>query len=356
MIAATLPIQRSAEARLLVLDRCGHIAHASRAMLARWIGHGDLVIANDAATIPASLAGRHGRTGSVIEVRLAARAALGPAARERYTALVFGAGDFRTPTEFRPVPPELRAGDVLSLGSLQATVVTVRDPRLVDIRFAEPPARVWEGLAREGRPIQYAHVPSPLAIWDTWTRIANRPVAFEAPSAGFVIDWSLLATLRARGAAFATITLAAGLSSTGDPALDALLPLDEAYEIPARTAALVRRTYERGGRVVAIGTSVVRALEHAALRRGRVRAGAGLATSRISESTRLRAVDAIVSGTHEPGTSHYELLRAFQPDLTLRQMDRELERAGYRTHEFGDSVLIEARRTRDRCCAESHIA
>ena len=83
------------------------------------------------------------------------------------------------------------------------------------------------------------YVPDPLAIWDTWTRIASQPVAFEAPSAGFILDWALIGALRARGAAFATLTHAAGISSTGDAELDRLLPLDEPYGIPASTATLI---------------------------------------------------------------------------------------------------------------------
>src|SRR5262249_28192773 len=71
------------------------------------------------------------------------------------------------------------------------------------------------------------------------------------------------------------------------------------------------------------------------------RAGHGLATGRIDADTRLRIVDAILSGTHEPGTSHYELLHAFTEDATLRRASEELDLHGYRTHEFGDSVLIE---------------
>ncbi len=98
----------------------------------------------------------------------------------------------------------------------------------------------------------------------------------------------------------------------------------------------------RGGfRVVAIGTSVVRALEHAATGAGHVRAGEGLATQHIGRASQLRVVDAILSGTHEPGTSHYELLRAFLDDATLQRTSAELDARGYRTHEFGDSVLIE---------------
>jgi S-adenosylmethionine:tRNA ribosyltransferase-isomerase len=86
---------------------------------------------------------------------------------------------------------------------------------------------------------------------------------------------------------------------------------------------------------------VVRALEHAA-RRGRViRAGDGIADQRVGPGGRLAIVDAILSGTHEPGTSHYELLRAFLDDDTLAEVSTALETARYRTHEFGDSVLIE---------------
>ena len=86
---------------------------------------------------------------------------------------------------------------------------------------------------------------------------------------------------------------------------------------------------------------VVRALEHAASCDGEVRAGDGQATQRIGPATRLRVVDAILTGAHEPGTSHFELLRAFTDDVTLGRANHELDAHAYRTHEFGDSVLIE---------------
>jgi S-adenosylmethionine:tRNA ribosyltransferase-isomerase len=259
-----------------------------------------------------------------------------------FSAVVFGAGDYRTRTEDRPAPPRLREGDRLVLGPLGATVEAVSGhPRLVSLRFDGRPDEVWAGLARHGRPIQYAHVAAPLALWDVWTRIAGPPVAFEPPSAGFALDWHALAAMRGRGAEFATITHAAGISSTGDEELDRLLPFDEPYRIPEATAAAVRRAKSGAGRVVAVGTTVVRALEHAAAGDGTVRAGEGVATQRLGPASRLRVVDAILSGTHEPGTSHYELLRAFIDDATLRRTAEELDARGYRTHEFGDSVLIE---------------
>jgi S-adenosylmethionine:tRNA ribosyltransferase-isomerase len=214
------------------------------------------------------------------------------------------------------------------------------------MKFDAEPDAVWAGLAQHGRPIQYAHMPRALALWDVWTPIAGPPVACEPPSASFALDWHTLQILRSRGVAFVTITHAAGLSSTGDLLLDAHLPFDEPYHIPDATARAIQKTKARARRVVAIGTTVVRALEHSADVHSTVRAGPGIADQRIDRTTRLRVVDVILSGTHEPDTSHYQLLRAFASDDLLRKADRELNALGYRTHEFGDSVLIE-RQTRE---------
>jgi S-adenosylmethionine:tRNA ribosyltransferase-isomerase len=343
MIAASRPVQRSTDAKLLVVDRQARVRHWSRADFVQALHPGDLVIANDAATLPASLTGHHLPSGRKIEVRLAGRDSLAPDSVKRFTAVLFGDGDFRMRTEDRPLPPAVKPGDQVRLGPLRATITDVlwNHSRLVRLEFDGPARAIWEGLARHGRPIQYAHMPAPIALWDTWTRIAGPPAAFEPPSAGFVIDWNALAVMTQRGIHFATLTHAAGISSTGDPILDAMLPFDEPYEIPLRTADLVARVRAEGGRIIAIGTTVVRALEHAATSHGSLRAGEGLADQRIGRETRLRVVDAILSGTHEPGTSHYELLRAFVDGETLGRMDRELNAHGYRTHEFGDSVLVE---------------
>ena len=342
MNAAGQPVQRPSGAKLLVVDARRHIGHAPRSAFVEYLRRGDLVVANDAATLPASLRGTHGRTGAPVEVRLAGRPSLNPEDVRRFSAIVFGEGDFHTRTEDRPAPPTLSDGDRLVLGPLRATVErTLGHARLVSLVFDGTPDEVWAGLARHGRPIQYAHVSEPLALWDVWTRIAGPPVAFEPPSAGFALDWRALAELRERGVEFETITHAAGISSTGDEELDRLLPFDEPYRIPEATAAAINRTKARGGRVVAVGTTVVRSLEHAATQDGRVRACQGVATQRIGPASHLRVVDAILSGTHEAGTSHYELLRAFLDDETLRRATAELDARGYLTHEFGDSVLIE---------------
>src|SRR6202030_366106 len=96
------------------------------------------------------------------------------------------------------------------------------------------------------------------------TRIAPDPIAFEPPSAGFALDWRILEAWLERGVDFATLTHAAGISSTGDSTLDRQLPFDEPYIIPERTATLIGQARSKNGRVVAVGTTVVRALESAA--------------------------------------------------------------------------------------------
>jgi len=131
------------------------------------------------------------------------------------------------------------------------------------------------------------------------------------------------------------------LGSTGDPELDSRRPFDEPYRIPHSTIQAIRNTQSLGGRIIAIGTTVARALEHAAGIDGFIRAGEGLATQRIGETTTLRVIDAILSGIRQPGTSHYDLLRAFIDAATLQHLDSELASHDYRTHEFGDSVFIE---------------
>jgi S-adenosylmethionine:tRNA ribosyltransferase-isomerase len=342
MRAASRAVQRPPDAKLLVVDRAGRISHWLRSKFVELLHPGDLVIANDAATLPASLSGRHLPSGAFIEARLAGRTSLVLDRVKQFSAVIFGEGDFHMRTEDRPLPPELAAGDQLALGELRARVVRVlHHPRFVLLDFEGSAREIWEGLARNGRPIQYSHTATPLALWDVWTSIAGPPVAFEPPSAGFVLDWSMLSTMRKRGIAFATITHAAGISSTGAPDLDALLPLDEPYFVPSSTARAIDQAHLSGGRVIAVGTTVVRALEHAVSFDGVVRAGHDLATQRITASTRPRVVDAILSGTHEPGSSHYELLQAFADSEILRRVDRQLNAYEYRTHEFGDSIFIE---------------
>src|SRR4029078_4387204 len=118
MLAAQLPVQRPVDAKLLVVDAQRNLIHVPRSAFVDFLHADDLVIANDAATLPASLTGIHQPTGKVIEVRLAGRPSLDPMDVNRFSAVVFGEGDFHMRTEDRPLPPPLQSGDTLELGPL----------------------------------------------------------------------------------------------------------------------------------------------------------------------------------------------------------------------------------------------
>ena len=151
LIAAGAPVQRPLDAKLLVVGAGGDIAQRPRSEFAEVLDRGDVAIANDAATLPASLFGRHVRSGAAIEVRLAGRRSLRDV--KHFSAVVFGAGDFHTRTEDRPRPPRLKPGDLLELGPLAATVTHVLDhPRHIALHIEGSPRQIWEGLARHGRP------------------------------------------------------------------------------------------------------------------------------------------------------------------------------------------------------------
>ena len=339
MRPAVWPRADRGQARLLHVDPLsGALVDRRVAELPALLRSGDALVVNDAATMPASLFGSTSK--GPVELRL-----LGPGeSLERWPAVVFGAGDWRRRTEDRPAPPALRPGDAIELGDgLRATVAAVSplSPRLIDLRFNQRGAALWSLLYRVGHPVQYSHLVGPLSLWHVQTPFGARPWAVEMPSAGQPLGLALLGELRAKGVALAAITHAAGLSATGDPLLDAALPLPERYEITQATVTAIEQARARRGRVVAVGTSVVRGLEGAAQNGGGVlRAGEGVTGLRLGPATQLCVVDGLLTGVHEPGSSHYELTRAFAPDALLGAAHRFAEQSGYLGHEFGDYELL----------------
>ena len=339
MRAATAP-RPARDVRVLVVDGSSGDTRVVRSgELVSLFAPGDLLVVNDAATLPASLSGRTPR-GDAIELRLVA--ATGD---RRWIVAMLGSGSFRTPTEDRPPPPPVAPGDRIVLAAgLVAVVAGLRaeSARLVDVELAlahapdAPLADVWAAMYRAGRPVQYAHVPEPLALWDVQNVYAGRPWAVEMPSAGRVLRIATLLELQRRGVEIARVTHAAGLSSIGDEAIDAILPLPERYEVAEETWEAVARTRRRGGRVVAIGTSAARALEGGA-REGRL---GGVTDLRIGRGTRRAIVDAVLTGVHEADTSHYALLGAFVDDALLARAHAQAEAEGLLGHEMGDACLV----------------
>ncbi|HVY32769.1 MAG TPA: S-adenosylmethionine:tRNA ribosyltransferase-isomerase [Polyangiaceae bacterium] len=320
--------------RLLVIDPLSaRLGDYRIEELPQLLGSGDVVVVNDASTLPGSL-----RVDAELELRLVSAAEDGS-----FLAVTFGAGDFRQTTETRGTPRRLSEGERLRFGEGLSAIVTGFDPdepRLVRLRFEQAGAAFWSALYRHAKPIQYAHEPAPLALWDVQNRYAARPWAFELPSAGHPLTFETLFALEKRGAVLTHVTHAAGISSTGSAAFDARFPLPERFEIGATAAEAIARGRCQQGRVIAIGTSVVRALEGRADENGAVTAGSGVTDLRLSARYQPRVVDGLLTGLHEPTTSHFELLEAFAPRSLLLKATEHAGRAGYEPHEFGDSCLI----------------
>ena len=342
--------------RLVVIDSATpHVTPFAR--LPELLRAGDLVVVNDAATLPAALPGLTAN-GLAFELRLSA-----PVDGSRIHGVLLGAGDHHTRTEHRATPPAIAIGDHVQIGSIEAIVASKFGRRVVLMTSLEGDA-LWQALYACGRPVQYAHRDALLPLYAVQTAYAARPWAVEMPSAGRALTWEVLLGLRRAGITLATLTHAAGLSSTGDDALDRALPWPERYEIPQRTLDLIAPTQAAGGRVIAVGTTVVRALESAAadLRSGpqggpsavRSRAsaqtptrdrsypasGSGIATLRLDGAYRPKIVDGLISGLHVPGESHFDLLSAFAPAERLRAAVELASAQGLSGHELGDACLI----------------
>jgi S-adenosylmethionine:tRNA ribosyltransferase-isomerase len=334
--ARTYPERRD-DVRLMVVDPAARaVAETRTPQLPALLAPGDLLVVNDAATLPASLRGRDVASGQPIEVRLVSTAAA-PERQGRFVAVLLGAGDWRARTEDRAPPPRLEAGARLRFGSLGAVVVARAplSPRLLELDFEATGDELWAALYREGRPVQYSYLAHELPLWAVQNGYAARPWAFEMPSAGRPLSWEILLGLRRRGVRWAALTHAAGLSATGDPAIDAALPLPERYEIPAATARAVAETRAAGGRVVAAGTTVVRALEASG-----GAAGGGVTDLRLDAAYRPRVVGGVLSGVHAAEESHFALLGAFAGRELLAQAVALAEARGFRTHELGDAMLV----------------
>jgi S-adenosylmethionine:tRNA ribosyltransferase-isomerase len=198
------------------------------------------------------------------------------------------------------------------------------------------PGDVDRYLERRGQPIRYGHCPSDWPITAYQTIFAHDPGSAEMPSAGRPFTPALVETLLARGVHIAPITLHAGVSSLE---LDET-PYPERFRVPAETARLANRVHESGGRVIAVGTTVVRALESATNADGRVHAAVGWTSLVITPERGLHGVDGLLSGWHEPESSHLWMLEAAAGPALLAACYALAAELGLSGHEFGDAHLI----------------
>jgi S-adenosylmethionine:tRNA ribosyltransferase-isomerase len=323
-LCVAAPDAHEADVAMLVASRSeGTLTHACFCELGNFLRAGDLLVVNTSATLPAALPAHVGGREAVLHLST-------PVDAQNWVV------ELRT-LDRRPVRPP-RMGSIVGLpGGASAELVApyLGSGRLSVARLSlgEP---VEDYLGRHGHPIRYQHTVDERPIADYQTVFAREPGSAEMPSAARPFTGDLVAELVARGVMFAPVTLHCGVSSleTGEN------PYPERYRVPVETAWLVNSVRRRGGRVIAVGTTVVRGLETVAAPDGVVAAGSGVTNLTVTAERGPRAVDGLITGWHEPESSHLSLLEAAAgPDLLRRSYDAA-HVAGYRFHEFGDSHLI----------------
>jgi S-adenosylmethionine:tRNA ribosyltransferase-isomerase len=191
-------------------------------------------------------------------------------------------------------------------------------------------------LELHGHPIRYSYVTRPWPLSAYQTVYGTEPGSAEMPSAGRPFTPELLTRMVAGGVQVAPITLHCGVSS---PERDEP-PQSEQFRVPASTARLLDAVRGWGGRIIAVGTTVVRALESAASRDGTVRASDGWTDLVISAEHPPVIVDGLITGWHEPGATHLQMLEALAGETLIERCYESALASGYLWHEFGDSHLI----------------
>lgn len=322
--------------KLLVAAPSG-VRHAQFADLGDYLRPGDLLVVNNSATLPAAVDGR--RAGEPIAVHFSTERA------EKLWVV-----------ELRPAKnatghlPDIRPGERIELAGAAALVVRssypepgVNGARLWTARLVleGPENRVASYLNRYGHPIRYSYVPRQWPLSYYQTVFARHPGSAEMPSAARPFSPELVTSLVASGIAIAPITLHAGVTSAeaGEP------PLPERFDVPATTARMVNLTHACGGQVVAVGTTVTRALETTANLDGVVRPARGWTDLVVGPGHPVRAVDGLITGWHDVGASHLLLLEAVAGPELVAATYREAVNHNYLWHEFGDSALLLPGRT-----------
>lgn len=323
------------EVRLLVSHyRDDRLEHARFRDLDRYPRAGDLLAINTSGTLNAAIHARRA-DGTPLELHLSTRLPADLWSVELRLPDPAGSRPFRGAV----------AGETLHLPA--GGIVTLHTPYRADQRRGAADVRLWvatlslpdrrdEYLARHGFPIRYGYVRDPWPAAYYQTVYATEPGSAEMPSAGRAFTGELLTRLVARGVQIAPLVLHTGVASLEDHEP----PYEEFYRVPPATARLVNAARGRGGRIVAVGTTVVRALETVAEADGTVHPGEGWTGLVIAPERGLAAVDALLTGFHEPRASHLAMLEALAGHDHLRAVYPEALRERYLWHEFGDLHLL----------------
>ena len=323
-LEAPEPPARRDEVRLLAASPAGLEHHGFRD-LPDLLEAGDLLVVNDSATLPAALPLTDGRRLHLSTPLPRWNGAWPDDGYERWVVELRHGG-----------APDRggRAGERLALpaggeGELLAPYLGGRRLWAARLRL---PAPLLDYIAAHGEPIRYQHLPRPLPLADFQTIFATELGSAEMPSAGRPFSRRLLNALGARGVAIAEVTLHAGVSSLerGES------PYPERFRGPPDTAAAVNAAR----RVIAVGTTVVRALETAASPDGTVAPFEGWTRLAVTPERGVAVVDGIVTGWHDPDASHLLMLEAIAGRELVERSYAEALAHGYRRHELGDSHLV----------------
>jgi S-adenosylmethionine:tRNA ribosyltransferase-isomerase len=313
------------EVRLLVSTPSGH-THARFCDLPTFLRRGDLLVVNRSATIPASLPA-HGPVGSFtlnLSTHYGRNLWL---AEPRWSAS-------------QPGPLPLQSGALLTIAGIPARLIAPY-PGLPALWFVQAQEDLQAGMSCCGQPIRYGYTDREFPLDAYQTIFAAHPGSAEMPSAGRPFSHRLLKALRAKGVEIAGLVLHTGVSSQEVEADEAeeqpLYP--EPFCIPRTTARAVNAARKRGSRVIAVGTTVVRALE-SAWDGESIQPVSGFTRVYVHPKRGIHTIDGLITGLHDPLTSHLALLYALAGQDLIREAYAEAIRAGYLWHEFGDSHLI----------------
>jgi S-adenosylmethionine:tRNA ribosyltransferase-isomerase len=309
---------------LLVATRAdGELRIARFPELPGFLDPGDLLVVNTSATLPAALPAR--LRGTEVQVHLSTPLAPGLWVVELRSA-------DRAPLP----PPAMGARLTLPAGGRLTLLAPHRgSARLIEAEL-ELGAPATDYLAAHGAPIRYGDRGRAWPLEAYQTVFAREPGSAEMPSAARAFSPQLVTALVARGILFAPLTLHAGVSSLERSES----PFPERFKVPAETARLVNAVRSWGARVIAVGTTVVRALESVAEEDATVAPGAGWTSLVVTPARGLHAVDGLLTGWHEPESSHLLMLEAVAgADLVHASYERAAE-LGLDGHEFGDAHLI----------------
>lgn len=322
LIEATAPPERRGiardEVRLLVTNRAERSqTHASFLDLPSFLRKGDVVVVNDSMTLPAALPAQR-QNGRWLQVHVSTK----------YDERLFTAEPRGAVT----------AGEELRLpGGASAVVIAPVDPEHPRIWYTwfQLPQPMNEYLNHVGEPIRYGYVTQRFPLSDYQTLFAREPGSAEMPSAARPFTPRVVNALRDRGVDIATVTLHCGVASFEAPER----PPTERYAVPHTTAGLVNAARRQGRRIIAVGSTVLRALE-SSVQGGEVVASTGWTDVVVDEKYHVRVADGLLTGFHDASATHLWMLRAFLDRELFDESYAQAAANGYHYHEFGDVQLI----------------